>query len=165
MKKLLSVSPIEAILFIILGGVYVAFQLWWAIAVSQDPAAFLPSMASVNPTTVNNNAILLVAVATTVIYAVLGMALRLKEIKVSLIAQFLIRLGIAMMVFTSVGQIVSVFVPAAKWALPTEGIPVMRTYTIVASVGMFLAGVGGNMAWGSGRRQAFIAETGGRKRK
>jgi len=163
-KEMFGVKPIEAILFVLLAGVYTGLQLWWAIAAAQNPGGILPSLADQNPTTINNAAIVLFTLVTSLLYAVIGILMGMKD-SPRPIAGFLMRAGVALMVFSSVGQIASVFVPAARWTLPTEGIPVMHNLTIAVSVGIFLAGIGGNMAWGQGKREEFLAATGGKKKK
>lgn len=164
MKELFGVKTVEAVLFVILGAVYVALQHWWIIAISYDPGGFLPSVADMNPVVVNNMAILLMILGTSLAYGIVGTIVGKAE-SPNVMAGFLMRTGVALMLFSSAGQIISVFIPAAHWTLPGEGIPVMRNLTIAVSVGMLLAGIGGNMVWGGGRREAFLAETGGKKKK
>lgn len=163
-EEMFGVKQVEVAIFILFAVVYTGLQLWWAIAVARNPGGFLPSLADQSPTAINNNAMLLFVVATSLLYGVIGILLGLKD-SPRPIAGFLMRTGVALMVFSTVGQIASVFVPAAKWTLPAEGIPVMHALTIAVSVGIFLAGVGGNMAWGGGRREEFLAATGGKKKK
>jgi hypothetical protein len=164
-KKIFGVKPFEAVLFIVFAVVYTGLQLWWSIAVSRNPSAFLPSVAGQNPTGINNMAILLFVLATSLLYAVIGSVIGGKTEGVSPLASFLMRIGVALMIFSSVGQVASVFVPTAFWTYPAEGIPVLRTLTIAVSLGIFLAGVGGNMVWVGERRQAFFAESGGKKKR
>ncbi len=172
-EEMFGVKQVEAAIFIVFAVVYTVLQLWWAIAVARNPGGFLPAFADQSPTAINNNAMLLFVLVTSLLYAGIGIWLGIKDSAQDIssfltrenIAGFLMRAGVALMVFSSVGQIASVFVPAAKWTLPAEGIPVMRTLTIAVSLGIFLAGVGGNMTWGQGRREEFLAATGGKKKK
>jgi hypothetical protein len=75
-------------------------------------------------------------------------------------AQFLVCLGLGLAVFITIVQIVALLTP--NWRTPTQGIPVLYTMTLNALVGLFLAGVGGNMLWRERRSQALAA--GARKR-
>lgn len=165
MNKIFGVKPVEAVIFIVFGAVYTGLQLWWGIAVSQNPGGLIPAVADQNPAGVNNMAMLLFALVTSLIYAVLGAAIGGKIEGVSTLAAFLMRSGVALMLYTCVGQIAAVFVPAAFWTYPTEGIPVMHTLTVCVSLGIFLAGIGGNMVWVGERREAFLAEAGGKKKR
>lgn len=165
MNKIFGVKPVEAVIFIVFGAAYTGLQLWWAIAVSQNPGGLIPAVADQNPTGINNMAMLLFALATSLVYAILGTAVGGKIEGASALAAFLMRIGVALMIYTCVGQIASVFVPAAFWTYPTEGIPVMRALTIAVSLGIFLAGIGGNMVWVGERREAFLAQAGGKKKR
>jgi hypothetical protein len=163
-KKVFGINLVEMVLFLLLGAGYVGAQFWWTITATHDPASIIPAFAGQNPVGVNNMVLLLLILAVSLAYGVVGQVIGMKE-SPRPIAGFLMRTGVAMMIYSSAGQIIAVFIPAAHWTLPAEGIPVMRTLTIAVSLGIFLAGIGGNMAWGNGRREAFFAATGGQKRK
>ncbi len=164
MKELFGIKPVEMVLFLLLGAGHVGGQVWWTIVATRNPASIIPAVAGQNPVTVNNMVLLLLILATSLLYGIIGQVIGMKD-SPRPIAGFLMRTGVAMMVYSSVGQIVAIFIPAAHWTLPAEGIPVMRTLTIAVSLGIFLAGIGGNMAWGKGRREEFLAATGGKKKK
>jgi hypothetical protein len=70
-------------------------------------------------------------------------------------ALFLVRLGLGLSVFISIVQVVALLTP--EWRSPTQGIPVLYTMTLNALVGLFLAGVGGNMLWRERRAQVLAA--------
>lgn len=76
------------------------------------------------------------------------------------LARFLVRFGLALALFISIVQIVAVLTP--NWRSPTQGIPVLYAMTLNALVGIFIAGVGGNMLWRERRAQVLAA--GARKR-
>lgn len=70
-------------------------------------------------------------------------------------ALFLVRLGLGLSLFITIVQIVALLTPG--WRSPTQGIPVLYTMTLNALVGIFLAGVGGNMLWRDRRAQVLAA--------
>jgi hypothetical protein len=74
-------------------------------------------------------------------------------------ALFLVRLGLGLSMFVTIAQVIAVLTP--EWRSPTQGIPVLYTMTMNALVGLFLAGVGGNMLWRERRTQVLAA---GRRR-
>jgi hypothetical protein len=74
-------------------------------------------------------------------------------------ALFLVRLGLGLSMFVTIVQVVALLTP--EWRSPTQGIPVLYTMTLNALVGLFLAGVGGNMLWRERRAQVLAA---GRRR-
>lgn len=75
-------------------------------------------------------------------------------------ALFLMRFGLGLGLFITITQILALLTP--EWRSPTQGIPVLYTLTLNGFIGIFLAGVGGNMLWRD-RRQALLAT--GRKRR
>jgi hypothetical protein len=70
-------------------------------------------------------------------------------------ALFLVRLGLGLSMFVTIVQLVALLTP--EWRSPTQGIPVLYTMTLNALVGLFLAGVGGNMLWRERRAQVLAA--------
>jgi hypothetical protein len=70
-------------------------------------------------------------------------------------AQFLVCLGLGLSMFITIVQIVALLTP--NWRTPTQGVPVLYTMTLNALVGLFLAGVGGNMLWRERRAQVLAA--------
>ena len=74
-------------------------------------------------------------------------------------ALFMVRAGLGLALFVTIVQVVAVLTP--EWRSPTQGIPVLYTMTLNALVGLFLAGVGGNMLWRERRAQILAA---GRRR-
>ena len=71
------------------------------------------------------------------------------------LARFMIRFGMALSMFITIVQLVAVLTP--EWRSPTQGIPVLYTMTLNALVGLFVAGVGGNMLWRERRVQVLTA--------
>jgi hypothetical protein len=71
------------------------------------------------------------------------------------LARFMVRFGLALSLFITVVQIVALLTP--EWRSPTQGIPVLYTMTLNALVGIFIAGVGGNMLWRERRTQVLAA--------
>jgi predicted secreted protein len=71
------------------------------------------------------------------------------------LARFLMRFGLGLALFVTIVQLVSVLTP--NWRSPTQGIPVLYTMTLNALVGVFIAGVGGNMLWRERRAQVLAA--------
>ncbi|HNP88122.1 MAG TPA: hypothetical protein PKK78_18435 [Kouleothrix sp.] len=71
------------------------------------------------------------------------------------LARFLVRFGLALSLFITIVQIVALLTP--DWRSPTQGIPVLYTMTLNALVGIFLAGIGGNMLWRERRVQVLAA--------
>jgi hypothetical protein len=69
-------------------------------------------------------------------------------------ALWLVCFGLGLTLFITIVQLVAVLTP--DWRTPTQGIPVLYTMTLNALVGLFLAGVGGNMLWRE-RRAQFLA--------
>jgi hypothetical protein len=70
-------------------------------------------------------------------------------------AFFLVRLGLGLSLFVTIVQLIALLTP--EWRSPTQGIPVLYTMTLNALVGLFLAGVGGNMLWRERRAQVLAA--------
>jgi hypothetical protein len=70
-------------------------------------------------------------------------------------AQFLVCFGLGLTLFITIVQLVALLTP--EWRTPTQGIPVLYTMTLNALVGLFLAGVGGNMLWRERRAQMLAA--------
>jgi len=75
-------------------------------------------------------------------------------------ALWLVCFGLGLTLFITIVQLVAVLTP--DWRTPTQGVPVLYTMTLNALVGLFLAGVGGNMLWRE-RRAPFLA-AGAKKR-
>jgi hypothetical protein len=75
-------------------------------------------------------------------------------------AQFMVCFGLGLTLFITIVQLIALLTP--NWRTPTQGIPVLYTMTLNAQVGLFLAGVGGNMLWRERRAQVLAA--GARKR-
>lgn len=161
-KEIFGVKQEDLILFGAFGGGYVLLQLFWTLVVARDPGGVLPFLANANPVAVNNNTLLFFVVACSVGYAVLGW-MRNRDTEKPVI-DFLIRSGLALQIYSCAGQIAAVFVPGANWASPGQGIPVMRTLTIVVPVGMLLAGIAANMIWVGEKREEFLAATSKKKR-
>jgi hypothetical protein len=158
-KEILGVKVLELVLFTALGVVYVGFQLWWTIMVAANPGAAFPFLAGQAPQSVNNNVLLLFLTLFSLAFAGAAMVVIKNKKDQRPVPMFLMRIGLALSIYSSAGQIIAVFIPAAKWTLPAEGIPVMHALTICVTVGIILAGIGGNMAWGHGRREEFLAAT------
>jgi len=152
-----GIKPVDMILFIVFGAAYVGFQLWWAIAVALNPGGVFSFLASTTTTNANNMAILLAILVCALVYAFLGTVLNKGES--GFLPSLLIRAGIALSIYTTIGQIAAVVIPNAHWTLPTQGIPVLRTVTIGVALGIFLAGIGGNMVWVGEKRDKFLQET------
>jgi hypothetical protein len=70
-------------------------------------------------------------------------------------ALFMTRLGLGLAAFITIVQVIAVV--TAGWRNPTQGIPVLYTLTFNGLVGVFLAGVGGNMLWRERRAQVLAA--------
>ncbi|MBK9715225.1 MAG: hypothetical protein IPO81_28645 [Kouleothrix sp.] len=70
-------------------------------------------------------------------------------------ALFMVRLGLGLSMFVSIVQLIALLTP--EWRSPTQGIPVLYALTFNALVGLFLAGVGGNMLWRERRSQVLAA--------
>jgi hypothetical protein len=99
-------------------------------------------------------------IITVVLLAVwLGGLMRFVSVEHDATALFLVRLGLGMSMFITIVQLISTVTPG--WRSPTQGIPVLYTMTLNALVGLFLAGVGGNMLWRERRAQVLAA---GRRR-
>ncbi len=75
-------------------------------------------------------------------------------------AAFMVRYGLGLSLFITIVQIVALLTP--DWRSPTQGVPVLYTLTLNAIVGLFIAGVGGNMLWRE-RREEVLA--GGRRKR
>src|SRR5262249_2472792 len=75
-------------------------------------------------------------------------------------AVFLVSFGLGLTLFITIVQLIALLTP--NWRTPTQGIPVLYTMTLNALVGLFLAGVGGNMLWRE--RRVEILAAGARKR-
>lgn len=75
-------------------------------------------------------------------------------------AAFLVRYGLGLSAFITIVQLVAILTP--NWRSPTQGVPVLYTLTFNALVGVFIAGVGGNMLWRERREEVLAA--GRRKR-
>jgi len=75
-------------------------------------------------------------------------------------ATFMVHVGLGLSLFITIVQLVAVLTP--EWRSPTQGVPVLYTLTFNALVGLFIAGVGGNMLWRE-RREEVLA--GGRKKR
>jgi hypothetical protein len=75
-------------------------------------------------------------------------------------ALFLVCFGLGLTLFITIVQLIALLTP--EWRTPTQGIPVLYTMTLNALVGLFLAGVGGNMLWRERRTQMLAP--GGRRR-
>ncbi len=73
------------------------------------------------------------------------------------LARFMVRFGLALSLFITIVQLVALLTP--EWRSPTQGIPVLYTMTLNALVGIFIAGVGGNMLWRERRAQVLAAGT------
>jgi hypothetical protein len=85
------------------------------------------------------------------------------------LALFMVRFGLGLTVFITIVQIASVLydvvasllpagtLPLFEWRSPTNGIPILYTLTLNAIVGVFIAGVGGNMLWREKRTQMVAA--------
>jgi hypothetical protein len=69
-------------------------------------------------------------------------------------ALWLVCFGLGLTLFITIVQLVALLTP--DWRTPTQGVPVLYTMTLNALVGLFLAGVGGNMLWRE-RRAQFLA--------
>jgi hypothetical protein len=69
-------------------------------------------------------------------------------------ALFLVALGLGLTLFITIVQLVALLTP--NWRTPTQGVPVLFTMTLNALVGLFIAGMGGNMLWRD-RRAQFLA--------
>lgn len=171
----IGVKPVEAIIFIVFALVYVAFQLWWTlptvntgevhpltgapevVAIAKNPAVILPFLEGQNIQTSNNNVLLVVVVVASLVYTVVAtVVVKATE---SPVATFLMRLGMALSLYSMAGQIAAIVMPGTNWALPTEGIPVMHTATLAVAVGITLAGIGANMVWVGEKREQFLAQS------
>jgi hypothetical protein len=75
-------------------------------------------------------------------------------------ALFLVCFGLGLTLFITIVQLIALLTP--EWRTPTQGIPVLYTMTLNALVGLFLAGVGGNMLWRE--RRAQMLAVGARRR-
>ena len=89
----------------------------------------------------------------------LGGVIRFIATEHDAMALFMVRTGLGLALFVTIVQVISVLTP--DWRSPTQGIPVLYTMTLNALVGLFLAGVGGNMLWRERRAQILAA---GRRR-
>ena len=90
------------------------------------------------------------------------------------LALFMVRFGLGLSVFITIVQLATVLydavvsllptgaLPLFEWRSPTNGIPILYTLTLNAIVGVFIAGVGGNMLWREKRAQMVAAA--GRRR-
>lgn len=167
MKKILGVSPVELVLFVVFAAIYVGFQLWWTIMVALNPGGVFPFLAAMNPVAANNRTLLLAVVVCSLVYTVIA-TVAVKgggtgDEKPKPIAVFLIRLGLALSFLPTIGQIVALFVPAAGWKLPAQGIPILYVYTLAGAAGIALAGIGSNMIWVGEKREQFLAATSKKK--
>ncbi len=160
MKTILGVKMPEAIAFVGIAALYIAFQMFWSLMVANNPGAVLGFLASMNPQVANNYVLLLVCTLASVGFAVVGSVLGKGEEKP--VAQALIRFGLAYSVYSCAAQIA--VVSLANWTLPTEGIPVMHTATLAVFIGIVVAGIGSNLIWSGEKRAAFLAETATKKR-
>jgi hypothetical protein len=70
-------------------------------------------------------------------------------------ALFMVRFGLGLAAFIAIVQVIAVATP--EWRSPTQGVPVLYTLTFNGLVGVFLAGVGGNMLWRERRAQVLAA--------
>jgi hypothetical protein len=70
-------------------------------------------------------------------------------------ALFMTRFGLGLAAFITIVQVIAVVTSA--WRSPTQGVPVLYTLTFNGLVGIFLAGVGGNMLWRERRAQVLAA--------
>jgi hypothetical protein len=70
-------------------------------------------------------------------------------------ALFLVRFGLGLAAFITIVQIIALVTP--EWRSPTQGVPVLYTLTFNGFVGVFIAGVGGNMLWRERRAQVLAA--------
>ncbi len=168
MKKILGVSPVELVIFLVFAAVYVGFQLWWTIMVALNPGGVIPFLAAMNPVAANNRTLLLAVVVCSLVYTVV-VTVAVKgsgegNEKPKPVAVFLIRLGLALSFLPTIGQLVALFVPAAGWKLPAQGIPILYVYTLAAAVGIALAGIGSNMIWVGDKREQFLATTATKKK-
>jgi len=76
------------------------------------------------------------------------------------LARFMVRFGLALAMFITIVQLISVLTP--DWRSPTQGIPILYTLTLNGLIGLFIAGAGGNMLWRERRTQMLA--TAGKKR-
>ena len=76
------------------------------------------------------------------------------------LARFMVRFGMALSMFITIVQLIAVLTP--EWRSPTQGIPVLYTLTLNGLIGLFIAGVGGNMLWRE-RRTQMMATAGKRR--
>lgn len=70
-------------------------------------------------------------------------------------AVFMVRYGLGLALFSTIVQVVAVLTP--EWRSPTQGVPVLYNLTFNALVGIFIAGVGGNMLWRERRQELLTA--------
>jgi hypothetical protein len=70
-------------------------------------------------------------------------------------ALFMTRFGLGLAAFITIVQVIAVVTP--NWRSPTQGVPLLYTLTFNGLVGVFLAGVGGNMLWRERRAQVLAA--------
>jgi hypothetical protein len=107
-----------------------------------------------------NASLLYGAVAVVLLLIWGGGVMRFVETLHDPLAFFMVRYGLGLSLFITIVQILAVLTP--EWRSPTQGVPVLYTLTLNAIVGMFIAGVGGNMLWRE-RRAELLA--GGRRRR
>ncbi|MCG8350626.1 MAG: hypothetical protein MI924_22890 [Chloroflexales bacterium] len=154
MKKIFGVKRLEIALFTGFGVAYLALQFWWILF-----------MVGVNGAEQNPSKMVLLFGLTgiTLVYTIIStiLAWRSSDQGERPVALFLMKLGLAMTIYISVGQIAAVATPA--WRTPTQGIPVMYTLTMAGFIGLTLAGIGANMAWRD-RRMTFLSERSKKKR-
>lgn len=107
-----------------------------------------------------NASLLYGAVAVVLLLIWGGGVMRFVETLHDPLAFFMVRYGLGLSLFITIVQIVAVLTP--EWRSPTQGVPVLYTLTLNAIVGMFIAGVGGNMLWRERRAEMLTA---GRRRR
>jgi hypothetical protein len=109
----------------------------------------------------NSPSVLLYGAASVVLLLVWGVFLaRSIATQHDVTALWLVCFGLGLSLFISIAQLVALLTP--DWRTPTQGIPVLYTLTLNALVGLFLAGVGGNMLWRE-RRAQFLAASAKRR--
>jgi hypothetical protein len=154
MKRIFGAKPLEIALFAGFGIAYLALQFWWTLY-----------MVAVNGVEQDESklALLFGLTGITLVYAIVStiVAWRSGDQGEHPAALFLMKLGLAMTIYISVGQIAAVVTPA--WRTPTQGIPVMYTLTLAGFIGLTLAGIGANMAWRD-RRMTFLSDGAKKKR-
>lgn len=110
---------------------------------------------------INATGVLLYATITVVLLGVWGVATIFFVARYhDAMALFMVRFGLGLGLFIAIVQILSLATP--DWRSPTQGIPVLYTLTMNGFVGLFLAGIGGNMLWRERRQEALAS---GRKKR